>query len=364
MKTLWNRNDDLVAPAARLAGVAGVLLLAGLVAGGILVSGAWAAPKGNAPAAVTMRVAHMPNVTHSPALVGRVGGEFEKAVAPAKVDWKVFNAGPSMIEALFAGELDMAYIGPNPALNGYVKSRGEAVRLVSGVCEGGAALVGRKEAGFLKADDLKGRRIATPQLGNTQDISLRHWITTHGRKTSDKGGDVTILPMANPDHLTMFLKKEIDGSWTVEPWVSRLVREAGGVILLDERTIWSGGRNPTTVVIVRTEFLQKQPDLVRRWLSAEEDLMGWMKAHPDSAQARVNRLLDQLTGKPLPPGLIEECWTRLNFASDPCIPAILEGANWARDAGFLKFEGLDLKGLFSVSLLNQVRKERGLPEVK
>ncbi len=179
--------------------------------------------------AVTIRVGYFPNITHAQAVIGIADGTFARALGEAvKIDAKVFNAGPSEIEAMFAGQLDLAYIGPNPAINGYVKSKGAALRIVAGAMSGGAVLVVRGDAGINSAADFRGKKIASPQLGNTQDVALRAWLMKQGFKLIEQGGDTQVIPTANPDILTLFLKKEIDAAWVPEPWGARLVREAGG----------------------------------------------------------------------------------------------------------------------------------------
>ena len=185
-----------------------------------------------------IRVGAFPNITHAQPMIGKANGWFEKAMGPnVKIEWNSFNAGPSAIEALFAGAIDVTYVGPNPAINGYVRSNGEALRIIAGATSGGAALVVRGDSGINKAEDFHGKRIASPQMGNTQDVALRAWLKSQGLKTRDKGGDVQVMPIANPDQLTLFLKKEIDAAWAPEPWASRLVHDAGGRIFLDERTL-------------------------------------------------------------------------------------------------------------------------------
>src|SRR6476619_861809 len=199
---------------------------------------------GNAQGNPTIvRVGAFPNITHPQPMVGKANGYFEKALGPqVKFDWKTFNAGPSAIEALFAGAIDMAYIGPNPTINGYVRSNGEALRIIAGATSGGAALVVRGDSGINGPQDFHGKRIASPQQGNTQDVALRAWLKSNGLKTRDKGGDVVVMPIANPDQLTLFLKKEIDAAWAPEPWASRLVHDAGGRIFLGERTLCPRGQ--------------------------------------------------------------------------------------------------------------------------
>jgi len=192
-----------------------------------------------ASTAVKVRVGHFPNVTHAQPLIGRQNGWFAQALGPdVVIDWKIFAAGPAALQAMFAGEIDLAYLGPGPAISGYVKSQGRALRIIAGACDGGAALIVRPEAGIHSPADFHGKKIASPQLGNTQDLALRGWLTDHGLTVAEKGGDVQVMPMANPDQLTMFRLGRIDGAWSPEPWASRLEHEGGGSVLFDEREIW------------------------------------------------------------------------------------------------------------------------------
>ena len=210
--------------------------------------------------ATVIRVGAYPNITHSQAMVGKANGFFEKALGPGvKIEWKTFNAGPAAIEALFAGAIDMTYIGPNPAIQGYVRSNGEALRIIAGATSGGAALVVRNDSGIQKPEDFHAKKVASPQQGNTQDVALRAWLLAHGMKSVDKGGDVKVMPMANPDQLTLFLKKELDAAWAPEPWATRLIREGDGHLFLDERDLWPQGKFITCHLIVSTKYLRDNP---------------------------------------------------------------------------------------------------------
>jgi len=309
---------------------------------------------------VVVRVGAFPNITHAQAMIGKSNGWFEKAIQPAaKVEWKSFNAGPSAIEALFAGAIDMAYVGPNPAINGYIRSNGEALRIVAGATSGGAALVVRNDAGINKSEDFHGKRIASPQMGNTQDVALRAWLKSQGLKSRDKGGDVQVVSMANPDQLTLFLKKELDAAWAPEPWASRLVREANGRIFLDERSLWPNGQFITAQLIVSTKFLQAHPDLVKKWLRAHVELTDWINGHVPEAKAILNRQILSETGKSLSAGVLDDAFGRLQITYDPLRGSLLQAAKSAFDAGFLGREMPDLSRLYDLTLLNQVLAEKG-----
>jgi len=307
-----------------------------------------------------IRVGAFPNVTHPQAMVGKANGWFENRMGPeAKVEWKSFNAGPSAIEALLAGALDMTYVGPNPAINGYVRSNGEALRIIAGATSGGAELVVRGDSGIAKPEDFHGKRIASPQQGNTQDVALRAWLKANGLKTRDKGGDVEVVPIPNPDQLTLFLRKQIDAAWAPEPWASRLVHEANGRIFLDERTLWPDGRFLTTGLVVSTKFLASHPELVRKWLQAHIELTAWINGHSAEAKQILNRQVQKETGKALSPAVLDDSFARLEVTYDPLRGPLVRAAQLAFDAGFLGRQMPDLSRLYDLTALNQVLAKEG-----
>jgi len=323
---------------------AGLVLLAATVAG----------------AQTVIHVGAFPNITHPQAMVGKSNGWFEKAMGPqVKIDWKSFNAGPSAIEALFAGAIDMTYIGPNPAISGYVRSNGEALRIVAGATSGGAALVVRADSGIQKPEDFHGRKVASPQMGNTQDVALRAWLQANGLKATDKGGDVQVIPLANPDQLTLFLKKELDGAWAPEPWATRLIKEGNGRLFLDERTLWPGGQFISAHLIVRTKFLKVHPDLVKSWIRAHVELTDWINGHLPEAKKLLNQQIAKETGKALPDVVLNEAFGRMQATYDPLRGSLMNAAKSAFDAGFLGRQMPDLSSLYDLSLLNQVLAEKG-----
>jgi NitT/TauT family transport system substrate-binding protein len=306
----------------------------------------------------TIRVGAFPNITHSQAMVGKANGFFEKALGPGvKIEWKTFNAGPAAIEALFAGAIDMTYIGPNPAIQGYVRSNGEALRIIAGATSGGASLVVRGDSGIEKPEDFHGRKVASPQQGNTQDVALRAWLLAHGMKSIDKGGDVQVIPMANPDQLTLFLKKELDAAWAPEPWATRLIREGNGRLFLDERDLWPQGQFITCHLIVRTKFLADNPELVKKWLRAHVELTEWINGHLAEAKKILNLEVQAETGKALPSTELDEAFGRLQVTYDPLRSSLITAAKSSFDAGFLGRQQPDLSGLYDLTLLNQVLAE-------
>jgi NitT/TauT family transport system substrate-binding protein len=307
-----------------------------------------------------VRVGAFPNITHAQAMVGKANGWFEKALGSgAKLEWTSFNAGPSAIEALFAGAIDMTYIGPNPTITGYVRSNGEALRVVAGAASGGVALVVRNDSGINQPADFHGKKVASPQLGNTQDVALRAWLKANGLKPTDKGGDVQVIPLANPDQLTMFLQKQLDASWAPEPWATRLIHEGNAHLFLDERDLWPQRQFVITNLIVRTKFLQEHPDLVKRWLATHVELTDWINGHPAEAKTILNQQIQKETGKALAPAILDEAFGRLQITYDPIRSSLLTSAHSAYEAGFLGRQMPDLSRLYDLSLLNQILADKG-----
>jgi NitT/TauT family transport system substrate-binding protein len=330
----------------------------------LLLSGC-GSPTGNAPSGETvLRVGFFPNITHSQALIGLARGDFAEALGPdVRIEPIQFNAGPSVIEALFAGEIDMSYIGPNPAINGYVQSEGEALRVIAGATSGGAAFIVRPEAGIRTPDDLHGRTLATPQLGNTQDVALRNYLIANGLDTAERGGDVEIVPTENSQILNLFRLGQIDGAWVPEPWASRLIVEGGGELFLDERDLWPDGDFVTAHIIASPQLLAEHPEIVRDWLTAHVEVTQWTTDHPEEAQQLLNAEIARLTGKPLEPQVLVLAWSRLRPTWDPIEASLLASAEAAYRAGFLQEEP-DLSGIYDLTPLNEVLLAGGWDAVR
>lgn len=309
---------------------------------------------GGAP--VVLRLGYFPNLTHATAIVGVEKGIFAKALdGKATVEPKTFNAGPAAVESLFSGAVDATYIGPGPTTNAFVRSRGEALRVISGATSGGAALVVKPS--IRDAAGLRSKKIATPQLGNTQDIALRFWLRQHGLRTDTSGGgDVNVVPQDNSQTVQTFGTGDIDGAWVPEPYVSRLVRE-GGKVLVDERSLWPGGRFVTTNLVVRTAFLDEHPDVVAALLRGQVEANDVVNRDPVGAQQAVAESIGRLTGKPLQGDLVAAAWRSLTFTNDPIAGSLLEGAKHARAVGLLGDANLD--GLYDLGPLNQVLAAKG-----
>jgi NitT/TauT family transport system substrate-binding protein len=335
----------------RLAGVAVAMgLLAAACGGGGGGSSATAKSSGH----VDLRLGYFPNLTHATALVGVANGIFTKDLGPnVTLQTKTFNAGPAAVEALFANSLDITYVGPNPAINAFQKSNGQAVRLIAGATSGGAGLVVKPSIN--SAADLKGKKVASPQLGNTQDVALRSWLKQNGLNTTPEGGgDVQILPQDNAQTLDTFKSGQIDGAWVPEPWTTRLVIDGKGKLLVNEGTLWGGGKFLTTTVIVRTAFLRDHPDVVKNFLKGHVDATNYINENPTQAQQAANQAIAQLTGKALSNAVVTAAWQNLTFTWDPLAATLRKEATDAQSVGLL--QNPNLKGLVDVVLLNQVLK--------
>jgi NitT/TauT family transport system substrate-binding protein len=295
---------------------------------------------------IVLRVGYFPNITHAQGVIGsqttRTGhGWFEQRLGPdVTVQWFAFNAGPSAMEAVFAGSIDLTYVGPNPALNAYIRSRGDEIRVLAGAAEGGAALVVAGDGRIKAPEDFRGKRLATPQYGNTQDVAARVWLKKHGFKITQAGGDVFILPTANPDQLALLSTGRIDAVWTVEPWVTRLEQEAGGKVFLEQRDV------VTTLLVTSVRLLKEHPELAQKFRAAHVELTGWINAHPDEARELVRAGLSAETRREFSAGLVAGAWPRLHFTAD-LAPAQIEGlVADAQGAGFLP-DAIPLDRLFS-----------------
>jgi NitT/TauT family transport system substrate-binding protein len=326
---------------------------------------------GSAPAAekvTTLRLGFFPNVTHAPALVGLQEGLFKTALKEVGVTVTptAFNAGPDAITALFGGSLDITYIGPNPTINAYAQSEGAAVRVIAGAASGGAALVVRPE--IADAAGLKGTSIATPQLGNTQDVAFRYWLKEQGlTATTEGGGDVSIKPQANAEGLAAYASGSIDGAWVPQPWVAEYVK-AGAKVLVDEKTLWPEGQFVTTNIIVRTEFLEQHPDVVKAFLEGHLAALDAIETDPKAAQEAVNASLQSLTGSTLDAAVLEAAFADVEFTADPLPATLVTSAEHAVAVELLDQAQIDAAGglpgtLYSLDLLNEVLTAAGKPTV-
>lgn len=299
-------------------------------------------------AKTVLRVGYFPNVTHAQGVIGKTltaqhKGWFEERLGPdVEIQWYAFNAGPSAMEAIFAGSLDLTYVGPNPSLNAYIRSKGDEMRVIAGAARGGAALLVRPGSGIEKPADFKGKKLATPQLGNTQDVAARVWLRNQGFKITQMGGEVSVLPTANPDQLSLFQQGKIDAVWTVEPWVSRIEREAGGKIYLEQKDA------VTTILVSSVKALKDQSELVKKFAKAHRELTDWINANPTEAQALVQRGLSDEVKREIKLELIVAAWQRLTFTSEITLSSIESLVADARQLGFIRGE-VDLARFIQIS---------------
>jgi NitT/TauT family transport system substrate-binding protein len=342
--------------------IALVPLAAGLAACGgnsSADSGSGAAASGGK--ADELRLGYFANVTHAAALIGVQKGLIADELGDTKLTTQVFNAGPDEVEALFGGAIDAAYIGPSPTINAYGQSDGDAIRIIAGAASGGAELVVRD--GINSAGDLKGTTLASPQLGNTQDVALRTWLTDQGLKNSVQGGgDVTIAPTANADVLNLFKGGNLDGAWVPEPYASRLVLEGGGHVLVDEKDLWPDGQFVTTHLIVRTEFLKKYPDTVTALLKGHVAAVKLTTDDATAAKDAVNEGLVAAGGKALDAAVLDRAWSELTVTYDPIASALKKSADNGVAAGTTD-KKVDLLGIYDLRPLNAVLKDQSLSTV-
>jgi NitT/TauT family transport system substrate-binding protein len=310
---------------------------------------------------VELRLGYFPNVTHATAIVGIDEGIIEDALDDnVTLKTQFFNAGTDVVEAIFSEALDASYIGPNPAINAFAQSDGQAIRIIAGAASGGASLVVSDE--ITSADDLAGTTLASPSLGNTQDVALRAWLSDQGYVTDlEGGGDVSIMPQANGDALQAFTLGEIDGAWVPEPWATRMVEEGNGHVLVDEHDLWPDGEFVTTHLIVATSFLEEHPDVVKQLLTGHVAATAFVNDDPERAQEIVGAAILQLTDTALPEGTLASAWENLTFTVDPIASSLATSATNATELGVL--DPVDLDGIYDLTLLNEVLAEAGADEI-
>jgi NitT/TauT family transport system substrate-binding protein len=284
----------------------------------------------------TIRFGHFPNITHAQGVIAhalsRQGkGWFEERLGPGvEIQWFTYNAGPSAMEAIFAGSLDLTYVGQGPALNAHFKSNGEEIRILSGAANGGAALVIKSDSPIKTAADFRGKKIATPQMGNTQDISCRAWLKAQGFRITQTGGDALILPTANPDQLGLLQTGRVDAVWTVEPWVTRLERDAQAKVFLEESNVI------TTWLASSVKFLKERRDLAKKIATANQELTQWIVSHPDEAQKLLVAELKEETKTDFAADAVAQAWKRIKFTTEVSPDLVTKAVQDGKDAGFYK----------------------------
>lgn len=309
-----------------------------------------------------LRLGYFPNINHAPAVIGVGNGDYQDALGNVRLERQIFTAGPAAIEGLNAGRIDCAYVGPNPAINGYLKSEG-SLEVVSGVSSAGAVFVVRDGAGIDSPDDFAGKTLASPQLGNTQDVALRNYLKEHGYDVRVQGGgDPVIQPTKPADILTLMVKGEVDGAWVPEPWGARLDREGDASIFLDERDLWEGGQFTTSLIICKSDYVENNPQAVRALIGAHVDKTLWISGHKEEAIGQFNEHVAEILRAEFDEGDLRESLARMEFTYDPLEETVVQSAQDAYALGLLDEEP-DLQGMFSLEILNSVLRERGLDTV-
>lgn len=355
------------------------IAVVGLIAGAMVLTGCGGsgeestspATDGQPPAETeisTLRLGYFPNLTHAPALVGVQQGHFKAALSDLDVTVTptVFNAGPDVVTALFADSLDCSYIGPNPAVNAYVQSGGEAIRVVSGAASAGASLVVRPEINSVA--DMVGKSFASPQLGNTQDVAFRFWLKEQGYETTaEGGGEISIKPQSNAEGLAAYGSGAIDGAWVPEPWVSEYLAQ-GAKVLVDEASLWPNGDFVTTHIICRTAFLEQHPDVVAALLKGHLAALDAIETDPSAAKESFALALSALTGNSPKPEILDRAWEQVRFTYDPLPATLVKSAEDAIAVGLLDQAGVDAAGglpgsLYDLAALEIVLAELGKPAV-
>ncbi|MFI0935572.1 aliphatic sulfonate ABC transporter substrate-binding protein [Streptomyces sp. NPDC021019] len=317
--------------------------------------------KGEKLSSDTVKIGYFPNLTHATALVGIQEGTIQKELGGTRVESTTFNAGPSEIEALNAGSIDIGFIGPSPSINGFSKSRGKGLRIISGSASGGVKLVVNPDK-IKTPDDLKGKKIATPQVGNTQDVAFLNWISEKGWKVDAQSGkgDVSVVRSDNKVTPDAYRSGDLDGAWVPEPTASKLVSE-GAKVLLDEKDLWPDKKFVITNIIVSQKFLDEHPDVVEAVLKGSVATNKWINANPEEAKASANEALENLSGKPLPEEILDPAWESIEVTDNPLAGTLKTQAGYAVKSGLLKEP--DLRGIYDLGPLNKILKAEGRPEV-
>jgi NitT/TauT family transport system substrate-binding protein len=294
-----------------------------------------------------IRVAFFPSIVHAVPIVGIENKIFQQNLSSeTHIEVRIFDSGPQVIESLFSNSIDIAYVGPGPVINGYLKSDGNALKILAGAADGGASLIAQKDSGLESIENFDGKRIAAPQISNTQDVSLRYYLSSHGFTPVEKGGTVYVLNISNPDIYTLFAKGDIDGAWVPEPWATILVQDLGGVRVFNESQFWPEKEFSSVLLIGRTDFIEKNPEVIKNWIKSNEETVQWINTHPDKAKQVYSKFLKDYMGKTLPDEIIDESFSNLVITSDPLKKSVYTFAERADSLGYLGRSGYDINEIF------------------
>ena len=294
-----------------------------------------------------IRVAFFPNVGHAIPIIGTETGIFSNGLGNQTViETKLFDSGPQVIESLFANSIDIAYVGPGPAINGFLKSENKGIKILSGAASGGASFIVHPDSSISSVQDFPGKRIAAPQIGNSQDISLRTYLSENGLTPAEKGGSVVVFNIPNPDIYTLFVKGEIDAAWVPEPWATILVNELGGKRLFYEEELWPDKQFASVLLIGRSDFIEKHPQIIQNWISSHMETVDRINSNPNESELIFNQFLKKTLGQSLPEQIVSESLANLEITSDPITNSIYIFAERADSLGYLGRHGYDLEGIF------------------
>ena len=300
-----------------------------------------------------IRVAFFPSIGHIIPIVGLEEKIFEKGIGEEKqIETKLFDSGPQVIESIFSGSIDVAYVGPGPIINGFLKSDGKDIKILSGAASGGASFIIQPNSGLESLENFDGKRIASPQISNSQDVSLRHYLESHGLKSVENGGTVFVLNISNPDIYTLFAKGDIDGAWVPEPWATILVQELDGIRLFNEEKLWPNEEFASVLLIVRTEYLENNPETIQKWVESHEKIVTWINSNPEKSKSLFSSFLIDYMGKSLPTKIIDESFSNITITSDPIKNSVIIFAERADSLGYLGRDGYNLDGIFYNAVLN------------
>ena len=294
-----------------------------------------------------IRVAFFPSVVHAVPIIGMETQTFTNNLdGDLNIQVKIFDSGPQVIESIFSNSIDIAYVGPGPVINGFLKSDGNDLKILAGAASGGASFIIQKNSGLDLIENYSGKRIAAPQISNTQDVSLRHYLSENGLTTAEKGGDVFVLNIANPDIYTLFAKGDIDGAWVPEPWATMLVEELNGVRLFDENEFWPENQFSSVLLIGRSDYIEKNPEIIKKWINTNEKTVEWINNHPDESKKLYNEFLKSYMGRTLPQNIVEKSFSNIIITSEPLENSVYIFAERADALGYLGRDGYTLDGIF------------------
>ena len=294
-----------------------------------------------------IHVAFFPSISHAVPIVGIENNIFQENLTEQKIiEVKIFDSGPQVIESLFANSIDLAYVGPGPVINGFLKSNGNDLKILAGAANGGASFIIQKNSGLDSIENFHGKRIASPQISNTQDVSLRHYLSIHGLEPVEKGGTVFVLNISNPDIYTLFAKGDVDGAWVPEPWATILVEELGGIRLFNESQFWPEKQFSSVLLIGRTNFVEQNPEIIKKWILSNQKTAEWINSNPDKTKIIYNEFMQDYMGKTFSKKIIDESFSNLEITSKPIKESVITFAERADSLGYLGRSGYNLDGIF------------------